>query len=165
MEQNSEQFIKLMCNDGIVLMPEYLVQNNKVLMNMKDDGLDLDMTPINHNVEDMQNYISFSELRFRLNLKNDPLNDTITEQEKDFLQAFEKNELVPEKKLDKIGHIISIADFIDNQDIIDVCAKHIGSVFSEMDDIELMRKILKVTNDLTPEEEEKIRNANLWCKK
>ena len=130
---------------------------------MLDDGLDIDTIPMNFDVANMIDYIAFCEMRFTNGLVNDPLSDCISEQENCFLKSLEANQPIYEKKLDRVGCIISISNFLDNEEVTDVSAKYIVQFAAKIDNIEHLRKILKVQNDFTPEEEEKIRNANLWC--
>ena len=156
------EHIKLSCHDGTALMPRNLLYQNKVISNMLDDGLDIDIIPINFDVANMVDYISFCEMRFAKGLINDPLSDNISDQENWFLKSLEASQLIFEK-LDRIGCLMSISNFLDNEEVTDVCAKYIVQFTSKIDNIEHLRRILKVKNDFTQEEEEKIRNANLWC--
>ena len=160
-------FTKLSCIDGTALMPDSLINDNIVLKNMIDDCLDINMTPLNFELQDVTNYINFCLMRKENNLVNDPLSDNIDVYEQSFLSALEDKNSIPERKLDPIGNILAIADFLNNDQVTDICAKYCASSIEKMeskDDIELLRRIFNTVNDLTDIEIDKIRNANLWCK-
>lgn len=159
--------IKLECVDGIALMPEFLINENLVLKNMIDDGLDINMTPINFDLQDVVNYINFCLLRLANQLVNDPLSDITDVHEQSFLVSLEDKISEPERKLDPIGNMLEISDFLNNFSITDVCTKYLLSrleKLSSKEDINFLRKVFNVNNDLTEDELEKIKNANLWCK-
>jgi hypothetical protein len=163
-----EECIKLSCIDGTAFMPESIVQVNKVLKDMIDDCLDIDMTPVNFPLQDIINYIRLCELRKNPAIvTSDPLNNDISDVERNYFQSLEDGIAIEWRKLDPIGRIISISDFLDNEGVTDVCAKyiviHISKYSGGKEDIETLRKILQVENDLTEEEEAKIRKANAWC--
>jgi hypothetical protein len=160
-------FIKLSCLDGTALMPEVLLNENIVLKNMIDDGVDINFTPVNFDLQDVVNYMNFCLIRQENEIVHDPLSDKIDIHEQSFLTSLEDKIVTPERKLDPIGNIIAISDFLNNAQVTDVCTKHfISSIekLSSQDDIDFLRKIFNTTNDLTEVELEKIRNANLWCK-
>lgn len=159
--------IKLSCIDGTALMPESLILENLVLKSMIDDGLDINMTPINFYVQDVTNYINFCLMRQDNNLIHDPLKDDIDVHEQSFLVSIEDRTCEPERRLDAIGNILAISDFLNNDPVTDVCTKYFVSGMEKLEskaDIEFLRKVFNVTNDLTDDEIDKIRNANLWCK-
>lgn len=165
--ENEDNQIKLSCVDGIVLFPEHLINENLVLKAMVDDGLDINMTPLNFEVEDVTNYINLCLMRKENNLVNDPLSDSLNVYEQSFFSALEDKNAPPERRLDRVGNILSIANFLDNDQVTDVCAKYFVISIEKLesnDDIDFLRKVFNTVNDLTEIETDKIRNANLWCK-
>ena len=166
-ESSEPENIQLECIDGIAVMPEHLINENVVLKNMVEDGLDINMTPLNFQLQDMTNYINLCLMRKKNNLVNDPLKDSVDVYEQSFFSALEDKSLDPERRLDRIGNILTIANFLNNLEVTDVCAKYFVSSIEKMssnEDIEFLRKVFNTVNDLSEVEEEKIRNANLWCK-
>ena len=165
-EENS-QCIKLLCIGGIAYMPEHLINENIVLKNMIDDCLDINMTPLNFELQDVTNYINMCLMRKENNLVNDPLSDNINVYEQSFLSALEDKNVAPERILDRVGSILAIADFLNNNEVTDVCAKYFVLSMEKLEsnnDIEFLRKMFNTVNDLSEIETDKIRNANLWCK-
>lgn len=161
--ENSQNY-DLLCLDGTVPIPDYLINENKVLKNMLDEGLDLDMTPLNFYVKDVTNYVNLCKMRHKELLVNDPLSDKINLGEHLFLSSLENVSV--ENKIEPICNILAISNFLDNEQVIDVCTKYCATFiekFSTLDDIEKLRKMFNITNDLTDGELEKIRAINGWC--
>ena len=157
-------FTKLSCIDGVGLITQDIINVSEVLKSMIDDGLDINMTPLNYNLQDVVNYIKLCQLRKINKIAVEPLNDELSVFERSYFESLESEITDEYRKLDPVGAIICISDFLNNEGITDSCAKYIVERISKYsNDIQGLRKILQVENDFTEQEEAKIRKANAWC--
>ena len=177
--------IRLICTDGSAFFPEIssdLALKSEVLKSMQEDGLlglHIDNTPIPYDVENVINYIKMCELHNKHHIELKPNDDSISPFEDQFLKSLL---ISPDKYLrplltstanldwddvlyrymDPIGNLLCISDFLDNTHITNTCSKYLADELSQKD-VESLRKIFKIENDLSQEEENNIKKKNLWC--
>lgn len=167
MQFDKKKFTQLSSIDGTAFISDNVVKKSLVLQNMIDEGIDIEMAPLNFYLQDIINYIKLCELRISNCINNDPLNDKLSMFEESYFQSLENGIESEYRKLDPIGNVICISDFLNNEEATDCCSKYIVLKLSKYsggkDDIEILRKILQIENDFTLEEEEKVRKANAWC--
>lgn len=144
--QEDEDGIYLSCLDGSVFMPMYIVDSNKVLKDMKADCGDINNTPVLFNSNDVTAYINLCKFVKKENLKENIYSDQITPESHQYLFSLEKDSVPEERKLDTIGTLICISDFLDNPIITDLCAKYIAHRLSKLCNFE--NKSTKKTIDL-----------------
>lgn len=161
--------MNIICNDGItVQLPNNQIACNTTLSDLLEDVFENSQgTPIPFPSTSMENLKALTSIQQTHCENVDSINDTywrdnLHPQEEAFLISLEDQQCPRERKWDAIGNLAILADFLDNQQVFHACIKYIAKVL-DCQNVETLRKILQVENDLTPKEEDTIRNYNKWC--
>ena len=165
--------MNILCNDGIIItLPQNQIEFNTTLASMLEDvsPQDAGEIPIPFSSKSVQQLIILTTIQQKPELQNiDSINDpfwrdNLHPQEQGFITTLENEQCPLERKWDAIGNLAILADFLDNQRAFHACIKYIANVLeTQAQNVDTLRKILQVENDLTTIEETTIRDYNKWC--
>lgn len=150
--ESEEDGITLFCLDGSVFMPMYIVQSNKVLKDMQADCGDINNTPVNFNSADMITYINLCKFIKTEGLNENPFSDNISSESHQFLYSLENENVSEDRRLDTIGRLICISDFLDNNIVTELCAKYIAHRLSKLCNFDNKTAKKKVNIDILDSE-------------
>tara|TARA_Y100000389_G_scaffold190267_1_gene214949 strand:+ start:707 stop:1216 length:510 start_codon:yes stop_codon:yes gene_type:complete len=60
-------------------------------------------------------------------------------------------------------NIISAANYLDIESLLDLCCKQVADYIKECKTPQEIRRRFNIKNDFTPEEEEEVKKENSWC--
>jgi len=140
-----------------------IVRCSETIRNLVENCDDDDETPVplpNVNAITLENVLKWAELH-----KDDPetpaVQDGVVERRAENMSDVDKK-YIESLSEDELYEVLLASNYLDIKDLMDLGCKRVILMIKGKT-TEEMRAILRVTDDLTPEQKEQIRKENEWC--